>query len=249
MLILTRKSGESITIGDDVKITVVEVKGKQVRIGIDAPRSYIIHREEVYISIQEENRRAAEESPLSLAGIKNLLGKTLINKTLMLVQTSRFGEIEVKDDQIISFPSGLIGFSEDHRFVIREDEAAAPFRWLQSIDSEDLAFVMIEPHVSISNYELELTNDHLKKLHAEKTDDLLVYSLVTMAKKMEDVTINLQGPLLFNLEKRLGIQIIVQDGRYSTRHSLFAEKLKKSTPESSSQEEPENSSKSLEQAG
>ena len=107
---------------------------------------------------------------------------------------------------------------------------------------------MIEPHVSISNYELELTNDHLKKLHAEKTDDLLVYSLVTMAKKMEDVTINLQGPLLFNLEKRLGIQIIVQDGRYSTRHSLFAEKLKKSTPESSSQEEPENSSTSLEQA-
>jgi flagellar assembly factor FliW len=108
---------------------------------------------------------------------------------------------------------------------------------------------MIEPHVSISNYELELTNGHLKKLHAEKTEDLSVYSLVTMAKKMEDVTINLQGPLLFNLEKRLGIQIIVQDGRYSTRHSLFAEKLKNSTPESSSQEEPENSSGSLEQVG
>ena len=75
MLILTRKSGESITIGDDVKITVVEIKGKQVRVGIEAPRSYIIHREEVYISIQEENRRAAKESPLSLKGIKNFLGK------------------------------------------------------------------------------------------------------------------------------------------------------------------------------
>ena len=75
MLILTRKSGESITIGDDVKITVVEIKGKQVRIGIDAPRSYMIHREEVYLSIQEENRRAAKESPLSIAGLKNLLGK------------------------------------------------------------------------------------------------------------------------------------------------------------------------------
>ena len=75
MLILTRKSGESITIGDDVKVTVVEVKGKQVRIGIDAPRSYTIHREEVYFSIQEENRRAAKESPLSLAGLKHLFGK------------------------------------------------------------------------------------------------------------------------------------------------------------------------------
>ncbi len=75
MLILTRKSGESITIGDDVKVTVVEIKGKQVRVGIEAPRSYIIHREEVYISIQEENRRAAKESPLSLKGLKNLIGK------------------------------------------------------------------------------------------------------------------------------------------------------------------------------
>ena len=75
MLILTRKSGESITIGDDVKITVVEVKGKQVRIGIDAPRSYMIHRVEVYLSIQEENRRAAKESPLSIAGLKHLFGK------------------------------------------------------------------------------------------------------------------------------------------------------------------------------
>ena len=75
MLILTRKSGESITIGDDVKITVAEVKGKQVRFGIDAPRSYMIHREEVYLSIQEENRRAAKESPLSIAGLKNLFGK------------------------------------------------------------------------------------------------------------------------------------------------------------------------------
>ena len=75
MLILTRKSGESITIGDDVKITIVEVKGKQVRIGIDAPRCYMIHREEVYLSIQEENRRAAKESPLSVAGLKHLFGK------------------------------------------------------------------------------------------------------------------------------------------------------------------------------
>ena len=75
MLILTRKSGESITIGDDVKITVVEVKGKQVRIGIDAPRSYMIHREEVYLSIQEENRRTAKESQLSIAGLKHLFGK------------------------------------------------------------------------------------------------------------------------------------------------------------------------------
>lgn len=75
MLILTRKSGESITIGDDIKIQVIEIKGKQVRIGIDAPRNYVIHREEVYIRIQEENQQAAENTPVSLQNFKDLLKK------------------------------------------------------------------------------------------------------------------------------------------------------------------------------
>ena len=75
MLILTRKSGESITIGDDVKIQVIEIKGKQVRIGIEAPRNYVIHREEVYIRIQEENKRAAEKSPVSLKNLRDLLAR------------------------------------------------------------------------------------------------------------------------------------------------------------------------------
>ena len=154
----------------------------------------------------------------------------------MIIQTSRFGEIEIEENQIITLPSGLIGFSEDRRFVIREDEAASPFRWLQAVENDVLAFVMIEPHVSISNYELELTQDNLKKLEAESINDLSVFVLVTMAKKMEEVTVNLQGPLLFNLEKRLGLQYIIQDGKYSTRHPLFGENVKTST--ASSQESP-----------
>ena len=145
----------------------------------------------------------------------------------MLIQTSRFGDIEVDENQILIFPSGLVGFSEDRRFVIREDDAAAPFLWLQSVDNNGLAFVMIEPHVSVTNYELELTKDHLRKLNAENIENLRVFVLVTMAKEMKDVTINLQGPLVFNLEKRLGLQFIIPDGKYSTRHLLFGDKLKK----------------------
>ena len=157
----------------------------------------------------------------------------------MLIQTSRFGEIEVEENQIITFPSGLVGFSEDHKFVIREDDAAAPFLWLQSVDSNGLAFVMIEPHVSVSNYELELTQEHLNKLDAKNIEELRVFVLVTMAKEMKDVTINLQGPLLFNPEKRLGLQFIIPDGKYSTRHLLFGDKLKDNYKEEPSSEVPE----------
>jgi len=75
MLILTRKIGESINIGDDIKIQVLEIKGKQVRIGIQAPKQYSIHREEVYQRIQDENKMAAEKSPLNLSSFSEIWKK------------------------------------------------------------------------------------------------------------------------------------------------------------------------------
>lgn len=58
MLILTRKLGESITIGDDIKVSVLGVRGRQVRLGIEAPSDVVVHREEIYVKIQNENRTA-----------------------------------------------------------------------------------------------------------------------------------------------------------------------------------------------
>jgi len=60
MLVLTRKVNESIMIGDDVKITVVEVRGDQVKLGITAPKQIAVHREEIFLEIQKENIKAAE---------------------------------------------------------------------------------------------------------------------------------------------------------------------------------------------
>ena len=62
MLVLTRKVGESITIGDQIEVTIIEIKGDQVKIGIEAPKSVDIHRKEIYVTIQEENQRAAENA-------------------------------------------------------------------------------------------------------------------------------------------------------------------------------------------
>ena len=59
MLVLTRKVGESIKINDDVKVTVIEVKGKNIRLGIEAPRATKVYREEVFLKIKQENKTAA----------------------------------------------------------------------------------------------------------------------------------------------------------------------------------------------
>ncbi len=82
MLILTRKLGESITVGDDIKITFLEAKGKQIKLGIDAPPHIAVHREEVYHLIREQNMQAVkvasmekETLPDFWDGLKNLLSK------------------------------------------------------------------------------------------------------------------------------------------------------------------------------
>ena len=67
MLILTRKPGESLYIGDDVKVTIVEIKGNQIRVGVDAPSDLRIYREEIYLQILEENKSAAEGISLDSA--------------------------------------------------------------------------------------------------------------------------------------------------------------------------------------
>lgn len=64
MLVLSRKSGESIVIGNDVVITILEVRGGQIRIGVDAPRNLAVHRAEIYEQVQAENRAAAASTDL-----------------------------------------------------------------------------------------------------------------------------------------------------------------------------------------
>ncbi len=73
MLVLTRKLGESIAIDDHIKITVVQIKGKQVRLGIQAPKETKIHREEVYSAIQDQNK-VAGSAPADLDVSKILKG-------------------------------------------------------------------------------------------------------------------------------------------------------------------------------
>lgn len=73
MLILTRRLGESINIGDNIKVSVLGVSGRQVRLGIEAPSDVVVHREEVYVRIQEENRRASKSLKRDLGDVVNLI--------------------------------------------------------------------------------------------------------------------------------------------------------------------------------
>ncbi len=94
MLILTRRLGESITIGDNIKVSVLGIHGRQVRLGIDAPPEVVVHREEIYVKIQEENRKASKSIKKDLAGMVNLIKGKLKKKD---AEKSDSVRIEYKD--------------------------------------------------------------------------------------------------------------------------------------------------------
>ena len=96
MLILTRKLGESITIGDNIKVSVLGVHGRQVRLGIDAPLNVVVHREEVYVKIQAENQRASKSIKDDLMGMVNMLKDKLSSSQ---DQKAKPPEIDYKDDE------------------------------------------------------------------------------------------------------------------------------------------------------
>jgi len=75
MLVLTRRAGESVMIGDDVVITVLEARGDVIRLGIQAPRDVQVHREEVYRELQEANREAASPTEDAVAAVAKMLNK------------------------------------------------------------------------------------------------------------------------------------------------------------------------------
>ncbi|WP_030176751.1 carbon storage regulator CsrA [Spirillospora albida] len=75
MLVLTRRTGESVMIGDDVVVTVLDVRGDVVRVGVRAPRSVPVHREEVFKELQAANREAASPGEDALADLQRLLGR------------------------------------------------------------------------------------------------------------------------------------------------------------------------------
>lgn len=81
MLVLTRKRDESIIIGDEIRVTVVEVRGDQVKIGIDAPRAIPVHREEVYKEILAENRRAALSADIDVTRLGGIIAKDAVDES------------------------------------------------------------------------------------------------------------------------------------------------------------------------
>ncbi len=137
----------------------------------------------------------------------------------MKVQTTRFGQIEVEDDRTIRFEKGVLGFPQDRDFVLLQTNEEGNFFWLQSVHRPELAFVVCDPLLFVTDYLVPLKEQ--EKAEIGLSDIKHVQMFIIVNKVGRELTGNLQGPLVINAMERRGMQMVLSEKKYSTRHPLI----------------------------
>lgn len=137
----------------------------------------------------------------------------------MLINTSRFGEVDVDQTRIINFPKGLLGFPKYKQFVLIEAGEDSYFWWLQSIELPDLAFVVTDPSLFVPTYKVPMKAEQMQEMGLESLSEAQVFVIVN--KRGQVLTGNLQGPLVIHCGKRTGEQLVLSDRRFTTRVPLI----------------------------
>ena len=141
----------------------------------------------------------------------------------MEIETTRFGHVEIDENLIIALPEGILGFEDCKRYIILDHvDKESPFKWFQSIDDPSLAFVITDPLIFVPDYKAKIHKEELKGIELSDATKALIVVIVNIKRDHSEITINLQGPLVINPEKKLAKQSIMRTDDYSVRHVIFS---------------------------
>ncbi|AUO11800.1 flagellar assembly protein FliW [Priestia megaterium] len=139
----------------------------------------------------------------------------------MKISTSYHGDIEIDNQQTLTFNQGIPGFLEETEFVILPLPEAEAFQVLQSIQTKEVAFIITDPFQFFLDYDFQLEPQEIEKLQLQQAEDAAVYVLLTMSDSVEKITANLQAPVIINTKQQLAKQVILMNTAYDTKHRLF----------------------------
>ncbi len=130
----------------------------------------------------------------------------------MKIQTSRFGILDVSDETLLIFPSGLVGFPAFRRFVVLDAAEDSDYQWLQSVDEPSLAVVIVDVHLLQPEFRIDVPDEGLAELDMTQTDPISIMAVVTIPSgEPNQATANLRAPLVVNLRTRKGKQMILHE--------------------------------------
>lgn len=139
----------------------------------------------------------------------------------MLIQTTRFGQFEVQDQDLILFPEGILGFSSLRSFVVLEDPHDEIFVWLQSCELPEIAFPILEPEFFSPNFKLSLSKNDMDALQVTSIENTRQFCIITIPPEAQKMTANMKAPIVINIEKRISRQCVLQDNNLAIREPIF----------------------------
>ncbi|MCO1601335.1 flagellar assembly protein FliW [Desulfosporosinus nitroreducens] len=145
----------------------------------------------------------------------------------MEIQSTRFGELEVAEEQLFKFLHGIPGFPNEKEFAYIPLGEESPFSYLQSTTEANLTFLLADPFAFIKDYEFVLEDDVAEELGLSNENPPKVFLIATVKEKLADMTVNLLAPLVMNVLNRTGKQVILDKPEYSIRYKLFPDGLPK----------------------
>lgn len=141
----------------------------------------------------------------------------------MIIKTKVFGEVEIADDKIIHFPSGIIGFPDLTDFALLHDEekGAGAIHWLQSLQEPGFAMPVMDPLLVMPEYNPEVDDELLKHIGELNEEEILVLVTVTVPSDLTKMTVNLKGPVIINATERKACQVIVEGEDYAVKYPIY----------------------------
>lgn len=141
----------------------------------------------------------------------------------MIINSKRFGDLEVREERILHFKAGLLGFSELQRFILVDDQEdpSIPFKWLISVDNPEYGFLVTDPGIFFRDYIFELTEEQRLSLDLQSEDEVSVVTVLTIPSDPKMITANLRGPIVVNARTLKGMQLVLENTDYATKHYIF----------------------------
>jgi len=138
------------------------------------------------------------------------------------IKTQRFGDLQVEEAALITFAHGLPGFEDEHEFIIVNLEDDAPYYFLQSAQTPELAFFMTNPFIFFADYSFELPDAVQNELEIKTQEDMDLYTLISIpGGSVKDMTTNLMAPVVINNKTKAAQQVVLEKTTYTTKHRLF----------------------------
>ncbi|MFQ5686229.1 MAG: flagellar assembly protein FliW [Candidatus Scalindua sp.] len=139
----------------------------------------------------------------------------------MLLKTHLFGEIKVKEEEVIHFTKPILGFDDCTQYLLVEKESIFPTFWLQSVNNPGLAFPVISPFTINEDYSIKLQSHDLDDIRLKDINDILIMTLMVVPQVLSSIRTNLRAPIIYNPVNKVAKQLVLYDDKYPVHYYIM----------------------------